>query len=256
MNERMLRRGLILPLIIGAASVGWAQTAVPETILQQVLLAHVGAGGLPTTLVIEGQLTDASGMRPLRMQVKGKDKIRYELGLTPRQTVSIYSAGAGWTGSNANVKPFPPHAAVRRPMELPFLDVIDELGDPRLTARYLGPKVIGQTNVHHLVLRLRDPVPRAQRFLNRPLDEEVEFFIDVTTNLIVRSQRMQAADNSMDFRVPSVLDFSDYRQVGGLMIPFRIVSTIGTPYSGMGQSTLVLQSVVVNQGIPDSVFQP
>jgi len=62
--------------------------------------------------------------------LKGKNKIRYELGLTPRQTLSIYSAGAGWTGSERNVKPVAPHAAVRRPMELPVLDVIDELGDP------------------------------------------------------------------------------------------------------------------------------
>jgi hypothetical protein len=242
--------------IVLLASPGPAQTVTTESVLRQALMAHVGPGGLPADLLIQGQLTNASDTRPLRMQVKGKDKIRYELGLTARQTVSIYNAGSGWAGSNANVKPVAPYVALRRPMELPFLDVIDELGDPRLTARYIGLKVIGQTSVHHIALRLSDPAPRSQRFLNRPLDEEVELFIDVATNLIVRSQRMQVADNSMDFRVPSILDFSDYRQVGGLMIPFRIVNTIGTPYSGMGQSTLVFQSVVVNPGIPDSVFQP
>jgi len=60
----------------------------------------------------------------------------------------------------------------------------------------------------------------------------------------------------MDFRVRRSWTFPITGRSGVLMIPFRIVNTIGTPYSGMGQSTLVLQSVVVNQGIPDSVFQP
>ena len=104
-------------------------------------------------------------------------------------------------------------------------------------------------------MRLSDPTPQ-QRFLNRPLHEDVDLFIDQSTNLIVRSQRMQAADNSLDFRVPWVLDFSDYRQVGSLVIPFRILNTLGTRYSGIRQSVLVIHSVLVNQGIADSVFLP
>ena len=248
---------LIVFLAVAPVGAGWAQTPAPETVLRQSLAAHAGAQGLPADLTIQGQVTDTSGTRALRMRVKGKDKLRYELGVTSRLTVSIFNAGAGWTGPETNLKPVFEHAAVlRRAVEVPFLDVTADVGDSRFRARDLGQKRIGTATVHHFALRLIDPIPVERRFLRRPLHQDMEIFIDASTNLIVRTQRMQAADNSMDFRVPVILDFSDYRQVGALAIPFRIVTTIGNQYSGIRQSTLVIQSVLVNQGIADSVFRP
>jgi hypothetical protein len=223
--------------------------------LRQILRSHVGPGTLPSDFVLQGQIIDRSGTHSLRMQVKGKHQIRYEQTQGTRTTVSIFNAGAAWSGPAGVLKPLMEHASVRRPMELPFLDLISEIGDPRLKVRYVGTESLASRTVLHFVLRYVDTAGQ-KRFLNRALDEEVEFFADATTGLIVRSQRMQAANDSMDFRVPSVLDFSDYRQVHSLMIPFRIVNTVGTPSSGIHQSTAVIQSVLINQGITDSVFLP
>jgi len=141
-------------------------------------------------------------------------------------------------------------------MELPFLDVIVDVGNPNWKVRYIGPEALGSATVLHFAIHFSDPVALQQRSFNRALDEDAEVFVDATTSLIVRSQRMQAANDSMDFRVPSVLDFSDYRQVNGMMIPFRIVNTIGDRNSGMRQVTITIQSVLINQGIADSAFRP
>jgi len=122
--------------------------------------------------------------------------------------------------------------------------------------RYIGEEAAGGGTVLHFAVHFTDPVPSQKRFLQRALNEDVDFFVDARTNLIVRSQRLQMANDSMDFRMPSILDFSDYRQINGMMIPFRIVNTIGNRNAGIRQITIVLQSVLINQGIPDSAFRP
>jgi hypothetical protein len=241
-------------IVLAVFRLAHAQTQSPEAMLRQILRSH-GAVTLPSDFVLQGQITDRSGRRSLRMQVKGKNQIRYEQTQGTRTTVSIFNAGRAWSGPTGSLKPLWEHASVRRPMELPFLDIVNEVGDRRLKIRYVGTEVLGTRTVLHFALRYLDLTPQ-KRFLNRALDEEADFFADASTGLIVRSQRMQAANDSMDFRVPSVLDFSDYRPVNGLMIPFRIVNTVGTSSSGIYQSTVVVQSVLLNQGIADSVFLP
>ena len=234
---------------------GVAQSTTGVTLVRQTLQAQVGTASLPADLTMVGQITDKSGTRPLRIQIKGRDKARYEVGTGNQTIVSILNGRSSWTGSATSLKAVPEHAAVHRPAEIPFLDVIVEVDNARFKAKDLGLDRVGVANLRHVAARLSDPTPQ-QRFLNRPLDEVVDLFIDPGTNLVVRSQRLLTADDSMDFRVPLVRNFSDYRVVSGLVIPFRIATTVGTPNSGMYQYTWVFQSVVVNQGIADSVFQP
>jgi hypothetical protein len=256
MLQRLITQfGTMLVLTFCLPGLGIAQSAATAALVRQTLQAHRGAGNLPADLTIQGQVTDKSGTRPLRIQIKGADKVRYELGSGTRTVVSIFNGRSGWTGSPTTLKALPEHAATHRAAQIPFLDVITEIGNARFKAFDRGLERVGQSTLRHIAIRVNDPKPQ-QRFLNRALNEEVEIFIDPGTNLIIRSQRMLAADNSMDFRVPSILDFSDYRVVNGLVIPFRIANTVGTVHSGMYPSTWVIQSVAVNQGIADSVFEP
>jgi len=251
----MRHHAFSLLLIVSFARIGAAQTVTADSLLAQILTTHVGIAGLPADLIIQGQVTDGAGTRALRMLVKGTNKVRYEQTQATHTTVSIYNAGSAWIGTDGTPRPVMPHAALRRPMELPFLDVIAEVGNPLLTVTYVGAETLAGRGVNHLALRLTDPTPE-RRFLHRALNEDVEIFADATTQLILRSQRMQAAANDMDFRVPWILDFSDYREVGSLKIPFRIVNTVGNASSGMSQVTIVIQSVAVNQGLDESLFQP
>ena len=254
--KMIFRYAICALMILAIAHRGRAQTMSPEAMVGQILATHIGPSGLPSDFLIQGQVTDAIGTRSLRMQVKGKDKIRYEQTQSGQTLVSIFNAGTAWAGATTGLKPLMEHASARRPIELPFLDVIGELGNPYWKVRYIGEEAAGGGTVLHFAVHFTDPVPSQKRFLRRALNEDVDFFVDARTNLIVRSQRLQMANDSMDFRVPSLLDFSDYRQVNGMMIPFRIVNTIGNRNAGIRQITMVLQSVLINQGIPDSAFRP
>ena len=60
----------------------------------------------------------------------------------------------------------------------------------------------------------------------------------------------------MDLMVPSSVEFSDYRRVGPLYIPFRIVNTTGDRRMGMHQTTMVLSNADVNAAVPDALFAP
>src|SRR5207248_6385323 len=104
-------------------------------------------------------------------------------------------------------------------------------------------------------IRTRDAHPE-KRFLKRPLEEAVDFFIDTTSFLILRSERLRPTEENMDFLIPSVLEFSDYRTVNGITVPFRIVNTMGRLDIGVSQSTTVFTTVTINSGIPDSLFSP
>lgn len=69
------------------------------------------------------------------------------------------------------------------------------------------------------------------------------YFIDPATNMIIRTKKMQKA-NGQETEVQS--DFSDYRDVEGVKMPY----SIGLPFG-----TLLITSIKVNQTIPESAYK-
>ncbi|MBX2932699.1 MAG: hypothetical protein KF825_00545 [Ferruginibacter sp.] len=69
------------------------------------------------------------------------------------------------------------------------------------------------------------------------------YFIDPATNMIIRTKKMQKA-NGQEVEVQS--DFSDYRDVEGVKMPY----SIGLPFG-----TLLISSIKINQTIPESAYK-
>ncbi|HQW85087.1 MAG TPA: hypothetical protein PK987_11515 [Ferruginibacter sp.] len=69
------------------------------------------------------------------------------------------------------------------------------------------------------------------------------YYIDPATNMIIRTKKMQKA-NGQETEVQS--DFSDYRDVEGVKMPY----SIGLPFG-----TLLISSIKVNQTIPESAYK-
>src|SRR5262245_66400331 len=103
--KTILRGTLVALLILVITERGRAQTVSPEAMVQQILASHIGPSGLPSDFVIQGQVTDASATKSLRIQVKGKDKIRYEQTQSGRTAISMFNAGTGWSGVATDLKP-------------------------------------------------------------------------------------------------------------------------------------------------------
>jgi hypothetical protein len=225
-----------------------------QSVLQQTLLAHV-----PRTAVLDitavGTITNASGFtEAVTVSAKGTSAIRMDFPVEKRSV--FYSGQQGWTINSAGkTVRIEPHAALRRPTLFPFLDLITEVANPQLQIVDGGTQTLNGHNVRRLILSLPDPTPNIRLF-KIPLDEALDVYIDNQSYLVTRSIRYRTTDGNVNLKIPSVLDFSDYRSVSGAQIPFKIVNTIGTTHTGISTSTLVFQSVTINSGLTDSLFAP
>jgi hypothetical protein len=230
----------------------WAQVA--RTAVQAVLARMAPNKQLPDDLVLIGQVTDGSGtVQPFRITILGKDQIRYEFGTGATLTTTTQAKGAGWVEKAGKVTLLSPHSAMRRPVVVPFLDLLAEADNPSLQIIDKGNFTIGSLLTRQYNLKLPDPTPTVRMF-RRALDEETDMYVDTQTLLIVRAESWLAADNNMDARGRSVFDFADYRIVNGFAIPFQIRSAIVLNGVKASPSVYVISQVTVNSGVSGSLF--
>jgi hypothetical protein len=265
MTKRILRLIIAAAVLLSADRLSSAQRGTPPgedpgpAVLRTALQAHIGTGKLPADVIGTGKLTRGSQpAEQFKFFLKGSQFARYEYGDGRSRSVSIYKGGSGSRVSQDALKYIERHAALKRPMLIPFMDLLSEVenvGNTALEISYRGAVTLETAKAHHVRVTLKDPAPQIRLF-GRAQDEVVDFYIDTGTFLVLRSVRYDSAENNMEVSVPSIVDFSDYRIVGGMQIPFRIINTVGSSYLSVTQSTLILETVTFNQGVADSLFDP
>ena len=248
-------RCLALLLLLG--------TALSELIAQdpraavQATLARLAPGKrLPDDLILTGQLTDSYGVFPFRITIKGKDQARYDVGVGAARVIMTISKGSGWRETGGKIEVLQPYSAMQRPVLVPFLDLLAEADTPALQVTDRGAFTIGPASSRRYTLKLPDSVPARLRLYGRTLDEETDFYVDPVSAVVLRSERSRMAENSMLVRFRVITEFSDYRNVQGFAIPFRIAETVTAPSRPAAQAVYVVQSVTLNSGVPDSTFTP
>lgn len=80
----------------------------------------------------------------------------------------------------------------------------------------------------------------------RPGLPPVEMYFDTTTGLLLRSVHYTASALGLN---PTQTDYSDYRRVGTVKIPFHWTSSTPT-----GRFSIQIATVRANLSIPDEVF--
>ena len=239
---------LLVLLLFPTAS----EAQIRETV-QNILDHNLGGVQRPSDFVIEGVLTSSRGTeQPFRALIKG-NMSRYETGFGENSLVSVFGADENWTAADGTRKGLQPRTGARRPVLIPSLDLLDEIRNPRLQLTDSDFIDLGNLLTRRIILALADEEPERRPF-GRALDETVILYVEPTTSLIVRTERIRHAEDNIDMEIPSVLDFSDYREVEGIWIPFRIVNTLGSERLGHRQSTLTISNVTINQGIADAMF--
>ena len=224
--------------------------------LGQALERHVPNRIFPADLVITGTVAKGSeAAQPLRILVKGKDQIRFEIGNAFSMITTVFGKDSGWTEQDGKRRPIPAHAAMQRPALLPFLDIIADADAPALEIVNRGLFTIGAVQAQGVRVRLPDARGGARAF-KRALDEDVDLYLDPQTLLILRSERWVLSEGNMESRARSVYEYSDYRQVQGMAIPFRIVSRLTAGARQFPASIYVFTNVSVNTGLGDSDFAP
>jgi hypothetical protein len=247
----MQRLILVALSLIACAPFASAQSA--RAILEQALQVHGRAK--VTDITTTGSVRQNNITHTLTLYAKGSAVGRLENGGAGDRHLLLFNTGQAWGGPESQLKFLNPQTALRRMTLIPFLDLIDALDSPGIEITEIGIENVNGSPAHRISVKTHDP-DGAKRFLRRPLEEYVEFFVDAKTFLIVRSQRMRTMEENLDMQVPSILDFSDYRLVSGVAVPYHIVNTIGLAGQGFYQSMTDWTTVTINSSLPDTLFTP
>jgi hypothetical protein len=251
-----MRIRILFFIFLSLISVGDLKSQDAVALVEASMRAHNPFGVPLNSIAATGRVTTTAGAdEPIRIFTVGKDKLRIERGEDDSTTLMIANGEAGWKGRLDKIAPIESHAVVRRPTMFPFLDLLTEARNPRAQVTYHGTYALGPTTAHRFTIRVTDTAAE-HRFLKAAIREEIDFYVDAVTLLVVRSERMQTAEDNIGVRIPMVSEFSDYRNISGVMVPFRVVNTLGTPATALYQTTLALSNVVLNPNNSDDLFIP
>jgi len=219
-----------------AAASGWTQLTVPvDVVATGVSVRHYGDNRSPMNVTLK-----AKGFRRYRTEVQD--------GISVSTTVVNGDRAAVLTSSGAQF--FPPHAVLSmRPLTFPFLSELSTLADGDVTLRYVGTETVWGELTHRIEIG-RQPAADDPWGVSRALASRITVWVSANTWLPVQIQHLRVPPGNPRLAKPFLRHLSDYRVVGGLLVPFRQEEFAkGTPIY-----TLQLNQVLVNVGLSDAEF--
>lgn len=135
-------------------------------------------------------------------------------------------------------------------LSLPYLGIATALSDTSAAISYVGLVEFGGRKVYQVRVRrtfglhVTDPA----YFSTLP---SKDYFIDAVTFLVLKTEDMSRSLDPPVQEYPHDVLFSDYRQVGGVVVPFSIAEEV----NGQKTWTVQLDSVTFNAGLTDADFQ-
>ncbi len=225
------RQAGVTVLMRMALAAGWETATLPRDIT---------ASGVVSLVFSDG----TSVGHPVIFKAKGGTKFKWEHEGKPQATTIVDTAAE----SSIAPRGMGSSARIFAPWHFPFLVGQLRASDPLLKIEYLGIENLPEPAYK---LRInRSPGPEV------PHGDEIEagsvttIWISVQTLLPLQAAYLkQAFTNRLAF-LPCLRKFSDYRNVGGLMVPFHQEDWSGTRLI----STIQFTNVSLNTGLPDSEF--
>jgi hypothetical protein len=124
--------------------------------------------------------------------------------------------------------------------------------NPNLQISYIGPENLAGASVQHI--RINRVVPGDAAGTTSPLVlhlSQTELFLDAQSSLPVAVTFNIHPDNNAAVDIPVEVKYSDFRPVGGMMIPFRIQQFIQNSL----HLDIQLTNATLNSGLSTSQFQ-
>lgn len=230
-----------------------APTRAPEavTLLTQCAATMGSANALDT--YAEGSVTRADvreAASAIIVRSKGSDQERTDRAAQDRQETYVVSRGSGHESRDGVRKNQPAHATrYHRPEHVPALACTLDLARPNMQAFYEGLEQDGAQTLHHIRFVA---TPRSER--TRWADEvmsEFHVYLDAQSLLVRKTRSFVFAPDAIENQSTWEVRYSDYRPVGGVLMPFRIERFD----NGQKLDEMVFTNVRVNVGIADSEFE-
>jgi hypothetical protein len=251
----------------GSAPSGSLQTTPPLTaqrdpraiqILTQVLSV---AGGIAAVTAVQdytgtGTITYnwAGDQVPGTVTVMGRGTAQFRLDATLSNGVRTWavSGGNGFISEiNGTTHMIVSHNTFNLgSLTLPLTYLCFALNNTSTSIAYIGLETINGEQVQHIQTQTIfgpsvDPLGMLWALSKR------DFFIDASTFYVASTLDMNHPDNSWAVNYPHVMQYSNYRSVSGILVPFAISET----NSGQTSYTIQLSQVSFNSGLQDSNFE-
>lgn len=183
------------------------------------------------------------------LQGRGIGQFRLEANL-PRgvRSWAINNGTGALKETDGQKTPIPSHNTINfGNLTFPSMTLLNVLRDPSISVTYLGPETREAGPAHHIRSRKTfdfDPNGVRSKLTTR------DFWIDFATLHVIQIlDSVHPKDNSIE-EYPHEVQFSDYRAVSGMIVPFSIVEL----YSGQRVSAIDLTEVTFDHGLQDADF--
>ena len=217
----------------------FAQFAQAQTV-DEVINKHVDALGGKENLskiqnvVMEGSLNIQGTEIALNLTQVNNKLNRQDITAMGMHGFDMMTATEGW-----QYMPF-------QGMQKPEPKTADEVKESQSDLDIAGPLVDYAAKGHKMELVGKEDVDGTECYkikASLASGKEVTFFIDPASSMIIRTKekrKMNGQETEMQ------TDFSDYKAVEGVKMPYSITQQFGT---------VLISSIKVNQTIPESVFK-
>ena len=238
---------IVLPLPLLAQT---TTAPLPADAFQTSVIAHGGSTALNgvSAILITGQSTTARGTVPVQISASLDGRLRIDYGDPSNPQRSIVQTSQGQFVINAGkTQVKPPHVDLYAQ-----LDWVSILG-----LRYLNTGPVTWTNSGTDSVNGRPTSVlmadngQTQRQYGRVLANQVSIDLDSQTGLLARLRRQQRSDNSLDYTFTVSYVFSDHRQAGPIVFPFRIDKAINNRV----METIVVSGVQLNPALAGNLFE-
>jgi hypothetical protein len=206
----------------------------PEEILKKYVEAVGGRAAIAKvqTIVLKGTREASQDRKwPIEIMTKGADKFRIVINV-PEQTpiTQAFSGAQGWI-KNPNGQHTASEAELASLQSTALMYAPIKIKEPFPTLVFNGTTKINERDAY--VLRATQPDGTIERY-----------YFDTESGLLVRQQKLTP---TVLVPIPEQIDYEDYRDVGGVKLPFTIrISEIDTYYSSTRKFTEIKSNLPVD----------
>jgi hypothetical protein len=237
---------IVIVFILGLVFVQFAEGQSVDDIISQYITARGGQDKLDAikTLYLEGTRQMMGNEVDVKVtKVDGKlNRVDFQVGGNTGYTIVTPDKGWSYVPMRSdNVEQIP---AERLKTMQDQLDIA-------------GPLVNYAAKGYKATLLGKDTVNNREAWkiqLTNNSGKDETFYIDTKSNLLLQTRQMMQGDSKRNNGGSNeiITDYSDYKDVDGVMFP----QTITTEGSGMGSGAMTFDKIEVNQPVDEKLYQP
>ncbi len=227
------------------------------TIVQRSLAAMGGANlAQVVDLTMNGQVSrqkaTATSSGTIQIKMIGRDMCKVQVQDEDGQTTQILNGTRVRRIGPNDDQAMPMHATLNHHLQyVPVLSNLLDIGDPNLTILMVGEESLDSKTVYHIHTEKLYPGKPAEPAGLLTNLTGTDYFID--TNTFFLEKRSQRLPNLQDARdsLPMEFRYSDYRTVGGIVIPYAISVYV----NDQKNVEIHLSSAATNTGLNPQEFE-